>query len=110
MRQAEPARRRPDRRQRPGLGPALDRGIPDLGQRDALAGRRQLAQQLFPPGQQRLAAAAGLGRRRAARLAHAAHQLDRRRRADLEPSRRLARRAALLDRADQPFAQVLRQR
>lgn len=55
VREAEPAQRRPDRRQRAGLKAALDRRIPDLSQGDALAAGRQLAQQLLVPGEQRLA-------------------------------------------------------
>jgi hypothetical protein len=45
-------------------------------------------------------------RRRAAALAHSAHQLDRRGRADLKPQRGLTDRTALLDRPNDPLAQV----
>jgi hypothetical protein len=110
VREAEPAQHRPDRRQRAGLKATPDQLVPDLGQRDARPCRRQLAQQILLAGKQRLAVAADLRRLRAAGRAHAPHQLDRRRRADLEPSRRPAGRTALLDRADQPLAQILGQR
>jgi hypothetical protein len=66
VRQAEPAQRRPDRRQRAGLNAALDQLVPDLGQRDARPDRRELAQQVLLAGKQRLAVAAALRRLRAA--------------------------------------------
>jgi len=87
----------------------LEQRFPDLGQGDARLGRRQLAQQRLLPVQQRLAAAADLGRRRAAGLAHTPHQLDRRRGAHLEAACRLARRSASFNRPNQPAPQVLRQ-
>ncbi len=93
MRQPEPAQRRPDRGQAPRLDAALGKPGLDLGQGDGALGRRQLPQQVLVPGQQRLAVAADPGRGRAAGLAHAADQLDRRRLAHAK--RRAASRAEL---------------
>jgi hypothetical protein len=109
VRQAKSAQRRPDRRQRSRRDAALDKRVSNFGQRDALARGGQLAQQILVPGEQRLAVAADPCRHRAARFAHAAHQLDCRRRADLEPSRRGPRRTAFLDRSHKPPAQILGQ-
>lgn len=75
MRQAQAPEHRPDRRQRARLDPALDQDIPDLGKRDPLMRRCELAQQILVPGKQR-PAPPYLRRPRAASLAHAANRLD----------------------------------
>jgi hypothetical protein len=79
-----------------------------LGQRDV--GRRldDPHELRLVPGQSRRAVAAHLRRCRAARLAHPLHQLDRRRRAHREAPCRLTHRAATLDRAHDPLAQIHR--
>lgn len=90
--------------------PPRDQFVPDLGQRDALVRSRQFTQQILVSGEQRLAIAADLRRRHAARLADPAHQLDRRRCAHIKPLRRCPRRTAFLNRTYQPLTQILGQR
>ncbi len=110
MPQAEAAERAVEGRERRAQAEAASQLALELDKRDV--GRRLdgLHQVVLVPGQSRRAMATDLRRRSAARLAHPPHQLDRRRGAHLEASRRLADRAAALDRAHDPPAQIHRQR
>ena len=106
MPEAEPVECVVDRRE-PGedAGAARDLGL-ELGEGE-IRGRLDQGHDLtFVRLQQRPAMAAVAGRRRAAGRAHPLHQLDRHRRADGEPARGFANRAASLDRPHDPPPQV----
>jgi hypothetical protein len=106
MPQADPAERVVDRRE-PGLHAAapLQLGL-EFGQRDVRCRRDQAAQIGLVRREERSPMAAIARRRGAARRAHPLHEFDRRRRADRKALRRLADRAATLDRAHDPQPQV----
>lgn len=92
----------PDRPQATRLDPARQQLFAHVGKRDALARRRQLAQQIVMVGEQRLAIAADPRRRRRTRRANPLHQLDCRRGAYIKAGRCRPRRTAFLNRPDQP--------
>jgi hypothetical protein len=76
----------------------------DLLERDALVRPRKVATVILVTFEDRPAMPADLRRGRAAGLTHPPHQLDRRRRVDLEPARRSARGATRIDAPRNPFA------
>jgi hypothetical protein len=108
VRQPEPAQHERDGRERLDLDTALTQGNLKLGQRDAGPARHKGADEIGGGLQHGTAVTTDLSRRRAAGLAHAPHQLDGRRRTDLETIRRLPRRVPRLDRAYNPAAQIQR--
>jgi hypothetical protein len=108
MPQPEPAEHVVDRRKPGGEAEtALELGL-EFGQREIRRRRDQPSELGFMRRKQRAAMAAKARRRGASGRAHLLHQLDRGRRADRKASRRLADRAAALDRAHDPQPQVQR--
>ena len=97
-------------RERLHLDPSLDQLGLDLAERDALPLRRHLPQRIRMGLEQGTAIATNLGRGGAAGLTQSLHQLDRRRRADLEAVSRLPDRAAVRNCANNPLAKIARQR
>jgi hypothetical protein len=84
MRQAEPVQHERNGRERANHDAALAQGGLDLGERDVRPAVDQTAEQAGMGLENGTAMAADLGRRRAAALAHAAHELDDRGWAHLE--------------------------
>jgi hypothetical protein len=110
MPQADPAERVVDHREpSDDAEAALQLGL-QLGERDVRGRLDQPFEVGLLRGEQRASMAAVAGRHRAPRRAHPLHQLDRGRGADRETPRGPADRAALLDRAQDPQAEVQRDR
>jgi hypothetical protein len=110
MRQPEPMEHVCNPRECLDLDASLSKGGPDLFQRDAGLARRERPHRLGMRLQHGTPVAADLRRRRAASLADPLHQLDRRRRAYLEPLGRSTGRGSTFNSSHDPRAQVLRQR
>jgi hypothetical protein len=106
MPQAEPAEVIVQGRE-PGKDAEAPRALgPKLGERDVRRGRDQPSEVGLIPLQQGTPMPAIASRGGAAGRPHPLHELDGGRRADGEPPRRLADRAAPLDRTHDPQAQV----